>query len=96
MFAPISNLLPAAIGNFLYLGGEVRLGLPFAVLYVIVPWIGVMAIGYAFGTIMTYSPERRRTVCLRLGLSATAFVRHHRRYHGRPFSPRDPTPRRCF
>jgi uncharacterized membrane protein len=71
-FAPISHLLPAAIGNFLYLGGEVRLGLPFAVLYVIVPWIGVMAIGYAFGTIMTYTPDQRRTVCLRIGLSATA------------------------
>jgi uncharacterized membrane protein len=41
-------------------------------LYVIVPWIGVMAIGYAFGTVMTYTPERRRTVCLRIGLSATA------------------------
>jgi len=72
VFTPISKLLPAAIGNFLYLGGEVHLGLPFAVLYVIVPWIGVMATGYAFGTIMTYTPERRRAVCLRLGLSATA------------------------
>jgi uncharacterized membrane protein len=72
LFGPISHALPAAIGSFLYLGGEVQLGLPFAVLYVIVPWIGVMAIGYAFGTIMTYAPERRRTLCLRLGLSATA------------------------
>ncbi len=72
VFTPISKLLPAAIGNFLYLGGEVRLGLPFRVLYVIVPWIGVMAVGYAFGTIMSYTPERRRTICLRIGLSATA------------------------
>jgi uncharacterized membrane protein len=72
LFTPISHALPAAIGNFLYLGGQVRLGLPFAVLYVIVPWIGVMAVGYAFGTIMTYDPERRRKICLAIGLSATA------------------------
>jgi uncharacterized membrane protein len=70
-FTPVSQLLPAAIGNFLYLGGEVRLGLPFAVLYVIVPWIGVMATGYAFGTIMQYEPERRRKICLGIGLAAT-------------------------
>ena len=72
VFTPIGNMLPAAIGNFLYLGGEVHLGLPFAVLYVIVPWIGVMATGYAFGTIMTFEAERRRKLCLRLGISTTA------------------------
>jgi uncharacterized membrane protein len=72
VFGPIGHMLPAAIGSFLYLGGEVQLGLPFAVLYVIVPWIGVMAVGYAFGMIMTYAPERRRRICLRIGLSATA------------------------
>ena len=74
MFTPIGHALPAAIGNFLYLGGEVRFGTggpPFEVLYVIVPWIGVMALGYAFGTIMTFEPERRRKLCLRLGLAAT-------------------------
>ena len=75
VFGPISTALPAAIGNFLYLGGEVRLGTngpPFAVLYVIVPWIGVMATGYAFGTIMTFDAARRRGWCLRIGLAATA------------------------
>jgi uncharacterized membrane protein len=75
VFTPIGHALPAAIGSFLYLGGEVRFsanGPPFEVLYVIVPWIGVMATGYAFGTIMTFEPERRRAWCLRIGLSATA------------------------
>src|SRR5262249_53247424 len=72
VFTPIGHLLPAAIGNFLYLGDRVELGLPFTVLYVIVPWIGVMATGYAFGRIMTYEPERRRRLCLRIGISATA------------------------
>jgi hypothetical protein len=95
LFTPISHLLPAAIGNFLYLGGEVRLGLPFAVLYVIVPWIGVMATGYAFGTIMTYTPERRRRLCLRIGLrrrrcSSSSPVSRS------PFSPRGPTRHKRF
>ncbi len=75
MFTPIAHALPAAIANFLYLGGEVRFGAngpPFAVLYVIVPWIGVMAVGYAFGVIVTLAPARRRAWCLGIGLSATA------------------------
>jgi uncharacterized membrane protein len=72
VFTPIGHMLPSAIGNFLYLGGEVRLGLPVEVLYVIVPWIGVMATGYAFGAVMTFDPARRRKICLRIGLSATA------------------------
>jgi len=42
------------------------------VLYSIVPWIGVMAAGYAFGTIMTSNDDRRRRLCLAIGLGATA------------------------
>lgn len=38
-----------------------------AILYVIVPWIGVMAAGYAFGAIVT-----DRKLCLTIGLAATA------------------------
>jgi uncharacterized membrane protein len=44
----------------------------FAVLYVIVPWIGVMAAGYGFGLIMAKPEDERRRLCLRIGLSATA------------------------
>ncbi len=40
------------------------------VLYSIVPWIGVMAAGYAFGTIFTWDPARRDRFCLRLGIGA--------------------------
>jgi uncharacterized membrane protein len=40
------------------------------VLYSIVPWIGVMATGYAFGKILTFDPSRRRQLCLAIGLSA--------------------------
>lgn len=59
----------------LYLGGEIRLGgdgPPLLVLFVIVPWIGVMMAGYAFGAVMQLPAERRRAISLRLGLGATA------------------------
>jgi uncharacterized membrane protein len=45
---------------------------PINILYVLVPWIGVMAIGYAFGAIMIRDPSERRKLCLRIGLAATA------------------------
>jgi uncharacterized membrane protein len=75
IFEPIGRALPSEIGKFLYLGGEVHVGAngpPIDILYVIVPWIGVMAAGYAFGAIMTLEAERRRALCLRLGLVLTA------------------------
>ncbi len=43
-----------------------------SILYVLVPWIGVMAAGYGFGAIMIREPGERRSLCLRIGLSATA------------------------
>ena len=42
------------------------------VLYSILPWIGVMAAGYAFGTIFTWEPVRRNRFCLTIGLGAIA------------------------
>jgi uncharacterized membrane protein len=62
------------IWQFLYFGGPIQLGNgpTLWILYVIVPWIGVMAAGYAFGAIMLRPPEERRRLCLRIGLSATA------------------------
>ena len=47
-------------------------GPPLLVLFVIVPWIGVMAAGYAFGPVMRWPAARRRAFCLRLGIGATA------------------------
>ena len=59
----------------LYFGGAVSLGPggpPLLVLYVLVPWIGVMMAGYAFGALVELPPERRRLLCIRMGLAITA------------------------
>jgi uncharacterized membrane protein len=42
------------------------------VLYSIIPWIGVMAAGYAFGRILILDPSRRNRICLGIGLGAVA------------------------
>jgi uncharacterized membrane protein len=42
------------------------------VLYSIIPWIGVMAAGYAFGRILSLEPTRRTRLCLTIGLGAIA------------------------
>ncbi len=62
----------AAIAKILYVGFSAGPIGPLMVLYSLVPWIGVMAAGYAFGTIMTAEAERRRRLCLGVGLSAIA------------------------
>src|SRR6266496_4228638 len=40
------------------------------VLYSIIPWIGVMAAGYAFGKILILESAPRKKMCLAIGLSA--------------------------
>ena len=64
----------SGLWKLLYVGfyaGPVQLGsLHLFVLYSIIPWIGVMAAGYAFGKILTFEPERRRKLCLLIGFSA--------------------------
>jgi uncharacterized membrane protein len=63
------------IGPFLYAGGEVQLGAngpTVSILYTIIPWVGVMALGYAFGAIVIRPEQERRRACLRIGLIATA------------------------
>jgi uncharacterized membrane protein len=68
----------AGLWKVLYLGffqGPIRLssvGPQLVVLYSIVPWIGVMAAGYAFGSVVTAEPSVRRRWCFALGLGAVA------------------------
>ncbi len=45
------------------------------VIYPLIPWIGVMAAGYAFGAIVTRTAKQRLRLCLLIGGAATlAFV----------------------
>ena len=39
--------------------------------YPLVPWVGVVAAGYALGRVFTWKPERRRRVLARTGLALT-------------------------
>jgi len=63
----------AWLWQVLYLGGEVRLGgdgPPLVILYSLIPWVGVMALGYGFGVMLGWEPERRRQACYAIGLGA--------------------------
>ena len=67
----------AWLWRVLYFGGSVSLGggekgPQLAVLYSIIPWIGVMAAGFAFGRVMTLDAARRRRICFALGGGAIA------------------------
>ncbi|MCG8605415.1 heparan-alpha-glucosaminide N-acetyltransferase domain-containing protein [bacterium] len=80
----LDELIPA-LGNssfsglwkILYIGffsGPIRFGadgFSLIVLYSIVPWIGVMATGYAFGKVLTMEPAQRNRICLTIGLGAS-------------------------
>ncbi len=88
----------AELWKILYIGffnGPVA-GTPLIVLYSIIPWIGVMAAGYWFGTVLTMEPLRRNRVCLRLGLGATALFLVLRGFNlygdPRPWSATPPMP----
>jgi len=64
-----------ALWSVVYGGGVVELGKggpPLFILYVLVPWIGVMMAGYAFGAVMQLPAEQRRSVTRRMGAVAIA------------------------
>ena len=70
----MSALSLGELWKILYIGffnGPVD-GTPLIVLYSIIPWIGVMATGYWFGTVLAMEPERRNRICLWVGLGAVA------------------------
>jgi uncharacterized membrane protein len=75
--AALQSLRPSWFWQLLYFGGLFGLGggeggPTVAVLYSIVPWIGVMAAGYGFGALMLAKPARRHRLCVVIGLSAIA------------------------
>ena len=63
----LQGSIPWSIGYFAFEIGDTG---PLAVLYSLVPWIGVMAAGYAFGAVLSLDAERRKRVCLRIGAAA--------------------------
>jgi uncharacterized membrane protein len=68
----IGNVLPEnPMTQILYFGGPIGEG-PLFILYSIVPWIGVMAAGYAFGAVLMLDPRRRDRICAIIGTSAIA------------------------
>jgi len=68
----IAPILPVPLRAVLYTAFEDPPIGPLVVLYSIIPWVGVMAAGYAFGRILTLEPGRRDRVCYAVGLGATA------------------------
>jgi uncharacterized membrane protein len=76
VFHVIPGIFPTSIGkpvgyfwNFFYPADLP--GMPgIAILYVLIPWIGVMMAGYGFGQVLLLEPARRRKICLRIGIGA--------------------------
>ncbi len=73
------TLQPEAFGalgwlwQVLHAGGTFQIpgGITFGAGYPLIPWIGVMAIGYSFGTVMLREPAARQRWLLRVGLNLT-------------------------
>lgn len=76
LFKFLPRLLPDSSLNtfgkwweFIYPSGLPHLE-AITILYVIVPWVGVMAAGYGFGLILKMEPTKRDTLCRYIGLSS--------------------------
>lgn len=83
----------------LYFGGPIQVGdhgPTLFVLYSIVPWVGVMALGYAFGRVVIMDARSRRSITLALGTSAIALFLILRGFNlygdPRPWSKPKPSP----
>jgi uncharacterized membrane protein len=72
----LDGLDPAALGRWgplwqlLHVPGpvELRAGISLVVVYPVLPWIGVIAVGYALGPVLTAPPEVRQRALVRLGV----------------------------
>jgi uncharacterized membrane protein len=62
-----------AVWHILHQPGVVHLGdgARLFVLYPLIPWIGVMALGYALGPVMQLEPEKRQRLLVALGATLT-------------------------
>lgn len=80
MHNAFDHVRPEAFGDFAWLwhilhqpGGKIEWfpGSTLSVGYPLIPWIGVMAAGYAFGKLLLLDVERRRRWIFRIGAAAT-------------------------
>jgi uncharacterized membrane protein len=93
----MGNDIGSALWKIMYVGffaGPVSFGADgpnLIVLYSIIPWIGVMAAGYAFGSILMLEPSRRNRYCFGIGLGAIVLFLVLRGFNiygdPRPWSP---------
>lgn len=84
--------------QFLYFGGSVRIGESgprVAILYSLLPWIGVMAAGYAFGRVLELPDARRRRACLAIGAGSIVLFLALRTFNVYG-DPRDWSPRQML
>jgi len=78
----LDTVNPASFGTFswlwmmLHVPGAIQVTshLNFPNLYVLVPWVGVMAAGYAFGTVLQRPDRRKWTLALGLSMTALFFL----------------------
>ena len=68
-------ITPAAFGEFGWLWRflhfpDPHAGMLIRIDYPIIPWVGVMAVGYAMGPLFRESPERRQRILVGIGVSA--------------------------
>jgi uncharacterized membrane protein len=73
VLALLGPLQQTWLGRLLYFGGDIELGAggpSLVILYTLIPWVGVMAAGYAFGALYNLDAERRRRILYRLGGAA--------------------------
>jgi uncharacterized membrane protein len=59
----------APLWNLLHVRGQASFG---DIVYPVIPWIGVMMLGYSLGPIFTFGAEGRRALLIYLGLGALA------------------------
>jgi uncharacterized membrane protein len=83
----LGDSVVGALWKVLYVGfyaGPISFGTggpTLIVLYSIVPWIGVMAAGFAFGWVLTLDPARRNRLCLVVGLGGVTLFLVLRRFN---------------
>lgn len=84
-FHPVANTFLGTLWLFLHAPGNIAIGSgrSLTVLYPVIPWIGVMALGYCIGPVFKENEKRQQNAFLLTGFSALAlfivlrFINHY-------------------